>query len=43
MQAFCRNGYHLATPALAALARSEFIYKEENFADHASITNENAI
>jgi exodeoxyribonuclease-3 len=30
--------YHLATPALAALARSEQIYKGEKFSDHAPIT-----
>lgn len=30
--------YHLATPALAALARTESIYKAEKFSDHAPIT-----
>ena len=35
---FCRGSYHLATPALAALARSEAIYKAEKFSDHAPIT-----
>jgi len=35
---FCRIVYHLATPALAALARSEQIYKGEKFSDHAPIT-----
>ena len=30
--------YHLATPAFAALARSEVIYKDERFSDHAPIT-----
>jgi exodeoxyribonuclease-3 len=30
--------YHLATPAFAALARSEAIYKDERFSDHAPIT-----
>jgi len=30
--------YHLATPATAALARSESIYKDERFSDHAPIT-----
>ncbi len=35
-----RLDYHLATPALAALARSESIYKAEKFSDHAPITVE---
>jgi exodeoxyribonuclease-3 len=33
-----RLDYHLATPALAALARTESIYKSEKFSDHAPIT-----
>ena len=33
-----RLDYHLATPALAALARNEEIYKDEKFSDHAPIT-----
>ncbi|HSV55159.1 MAG TPA: exodeoxyribonuclease III [Burkholderiaceae bacterium] len=33
-----RLDYHLATPAMAALARSEAIYKAEKFSDHAPIT-----
>jgi exodeoxyribonuclease-3 len=33
-----RLDYHLATPKLAALARSETIYKEEKFSDHAPLT-----
>ena len=33
-----RLDYHLATPALAALARTEAIYKDEKFSDHAPIT-----
>lgn len=33
-----RLDYHLATPALAALARTEHIYKERKFSDHAPIT-----
>ncbi len=44
-QAYAKNvgwrlDYHLATPALAALARSEAIYKAEKFSDHAPITVE---
>ncbi len=44
-QAYAKNvgwrlDYHLATPALAALARSESIYKTEKFSDHAPITIE---
>ncbi|KRC12415.1 exodeoxyribonuclease III [Hydrogenophaga sp. Root209] len=35
-----RLDYHLATPALAALARSEHIYKDVKFSDHAPITIE---
>ena len=35
-----RLDYHLATPALAALARTEAIYKSEKFSDHAPITIE---
>jgi exodeoxyribonuclease-3 len=30
--------YHLATPAIRALARNEAIYKEQRFSDHAPIT-----
>ena len=37
-----RLDYHLATPAMAALARSEAIYKAEKFSDHAPITVEYA-
>ena len=33
-----RLDYHLATPALAALARSEHIYKGEKFSDHAPLS-----
>lgn len=33
-----RLDYHLATPAVAALARSEHIYKDVRFSDHAPIT-----
>lgn len=33
-----RLDYHLATPAMAALARTEAIYKAEKFSDHAPIT-----
>lgn len=32
--------YHLATSAFAELARSEHIYKEQRFSDHAPITVE---
>ena len=42
-QAYAKNvgwrlDYHLATPALAAGARTEAIYKGEKFSDHAPIT-----
>jgi exodeoxyribonuclease-3 len=42
-QAYAKNvgwrlDYHLATPAMAALARSEHIYKDEKFSDHAPLT-----
>ncbi|MBP9939870.1 MAG: exodeoxyribonuclease III, partial [Comamonas sp.] len=33
-----RLDYHLATPAIAALARSESIYKGQKFSDHAPVT-----
>ncbi len=33
-----RLDYHLATPAIAALAKTEAIYKSERFSDHAPIT-----
>ncbi len=44
-QAYAKNvgwrlDYHLATPGLAALARTESIYKAEKFSDHAPITIE---
>ncbi len=35
-----RLDYHLATPALAAYARRESIYKAQKFSDHAPITVE---
>ena len=35
-----RLDYHLATPAVAQLAHSESIYKQEKFSDHAPITVE---
>jgi exodeoxyribonuclease-3 len=35
-----RLDYHLATPAVAALARRESIYKAQRFSDHAPITVE---
>ena len=37
MQVFCHSGDHLATPALASLARAEHIYKGTKFSDHAPI------
>ena len=42
-QAYAKNvgwrlDYHLATPAIAALARNVAIYKDEKFSDHAPIT-----
>ncbi len=42
-QAYAKNvgwriDYHLATPAMAALARTESIYKGEKFSDHAPLT-----
>jgi exodeoxyribonuclease III len=44
-QAYAKNvgwrlDYHLATPAVAQLARKESIYKQEKFSDHAPITVE---
>ncbi|KQM76691.1 exodeoxyribonuclease III [Xylophilus sp. Leaf220] len=42
-QAYAKNvgwrlDYHLATPAMAALARTEQIYKDVKFSDHAPVT-----
>lgn len=42
-QAYAKNvgwriDYHLATPALATLARSTSIYKDEKFSDHAPLS-----
>lgn len=34
----CRIDYHQARPAVAALAKSETIYKTQRFSDHAPIT-----
>jgi exodeoxyribonuclease-3 len=34
----CRTVHHLATPAVAALAKTEHIYKEQKFSDHAPMT-----
>jgi exodeoxyribonuclease III len=44
-QAYAKNvgwrlDYHLATPAVAQLARKESIYKKEKFSDHAPVTVE---
>ena len=33
-----RLDYHLATPAITALARREEIYLAERFSDHAPVT-----
>ena len=38
-----RLDYHLATPALAATAKSVAIYKDEKFSDHAPITVDYAL
>ena len=40
MQVLCRSNYHVATPALAAFARRESVYKGEKFSDHAPLTIE---
>ncbi|MDB5965376.1 MAG: exodeoxyribonuclease [Polaromonas sp.] len=42
-QAYAKNvgwrlDYHLATPALAALAKAEHIFRDQRFSDHAPIT-----
>ncbi|MFN3570253.1 MAG: endonuclease/exonuclease/phosphatase family protein, partial [Polaromonas sp.] len=47
-QAYAKNvgwrlDYHLATPAVAALAQSETIYREQRFSDHAPITVDYAL
>jgi exodeoxyribonuclease-3 len=33
-----RIDYHLATPGVAATAKSESVYKGEKFSDHAPLT-----
>ena len=38
-----RLDYHLATPAVAALAQRESIYKDQKFSDHAPITIDYAL
>ena len=38
VQVFCRADYHVVTPAVAALARTEHIYKEQKFSDHTLVT-----
>lgn len=38
MWVFCRTGYHLATPAIAATAKREAIYLDQRFSDHAPLT-----
>ncbi len=43
MWIFCASDYHLATPAVAALAQSETIYKTQRFSDHAPITVDYAL
>jgi exodeoxyribonuclease III len=47
-QAYAKNvgwrlDYHLATPALAALARNHSIFKAQKFSDHAPLTIEYAL
>ena len=38
MWVICRIDYHLATPGVAATARSASIHKAERFSDHAPLT-----
>ena len=38
MWVFCRSDYHLATPFLAATARTAAVYKDAKFSDHAPLT-----
>ena len=37
MQVLRRTDYHLASPAIAELARGESIYKDQKFSDYAPI------
>ena len=37
MQVNCASDYHLATPAVAALAQREHIYLAQRFSDHAPL------
>lgn len=43
VQVFRRTCYHLATPAVAQLARTEWIYRQEKFSDHAPVTVDYAL
>ena len=36
----CQTDYHLATPAIAAMARREPIYLDQRFSDHAPLTSD---
>lgn len=38
LQVLCRTDYQLATPGLAATARSASVYKDSWFSDHAPLT-----
>lgn len=40
MWVYCRIDYHLATPGIAATARSADIHKTQRFSDHAPLTIE---
>lgn len=40
VQVFRRIFYQLATPGIAHLARTEAIYRDQRFSDHAPITVE---
>ncbi len=37
MRGFWRIDYHLATPGIASMARSEHIYLERRFSDHGPL------
>jgi exodeoxyribonuclease-3 len=37
LSVFCRIDHHLATPGIAATAKSESIYLAQRFSDHAPL------
>jgi exodeoxyribonuclease-3 len=38
MPTICASDYQIATPGIAATARSSAVYKDQRFSDHAPLT-----